>query len=46
MQYDDLQEYITTLEDRIDRLEEENVGTTNLLYELENRLERLEKEYK
>jgi len=46
MQYDDLQEYITTLEDRIDRLEEENIGTTNLLYELENRLERLEKEYK
>lgn len=46
MQYDDLQEYITSLEDRIDRLEEENIGTTNLLYELENKLERLEKEYK
>jgi len=46
MQYDDLQEYITTLEDRIDRLEEENIHTTNLLYELENRLDRLEKEYK
>lgn len=46
MQYDDLQEYITSLEDRISRLEEENIGTTNLLYELENRLDLLEKENK
>lgn len=46
MQYDDLQEYITSLEDRISRLEEENIGTTNLLYELENRLDLLEKDNK
>lgn len=46
MQYDDLQEYITSLEDRISRLEEENVGTTNVLYELANRLDLLEKENK
>jgi len=46
MQYEDLQDYITSLEDRIYRLEEEDVVTSNLLYELENRLTILEKDNK
>jgi prefoldin subunit 5 len=52
--YQSLEERLTALErdfdqalrvllDRIEYLEEENVGTTNALYELENRLDMLTK---
>lgn len=36
---DQLQARILYLEDRVSILEEENVGTTNALYEMENRLQ-------
>jgi hypothetical protein len=34
-----------SLLERIEELERENVGTTNLLYEILNRLDRLESDY-
>ena len=36
---DDIYDRLTQLEDRIKVLEEENVGLTNALYEMENALE-------
>jgi hypothetical protein len=33
--------YIEALEERVKKLEEENVGTTNALYELENKLDQV-----
>jgi hypothetical protein len=46
MEYGDILSYIELLEKRIHILEQENVGTTNLLYEFENRLEALENEFR
>ena len=36
---DDVYDRLTQLEDRVRVLEEENIGTTNTLYELENSLD-------
>lgn len=36
---EDLETLVSHLEDRIDYLTQENVGTTNELYELQNRLD-------
>lgn len=46
MEYGDILSYIELLEKRIHILEQENVGTTNLFYEFENRLEVLENEFR
>ena len=35
----DLYSVLANMQQRIEKLEEENIGTTNALYELENRLE-------
>jgi hypothetical protein len=37
-------DYTNLLEERIKRLEQENVETTNILYELQNTLEQLQYE--
>lgn len=39
MNYDNLLEYIQKLESRIEKIENENVGTTNELYRIENRID-------
>jgi len=39
MKNDSLEERVRFLEEKVNILEQENVGTTNALYELENRLQ-------